>query len=153
MPAGGKGSIGYVIAAYNNFTTLELGGASRQLFGFEWGYVGGCPATRKCGPTSFGVVTYDAAACFGVRTDRATAPSYVLHCLSGPTVTPSGRSRGPIRSGQAFVSIRTIQPSPFGDSRLYYSGYDCNFFPADGTAWIATSTDAVPLDDTKEAQP
>ena len=40
------------------------------------------------------------------------------------------------------MSIRTIVPSPFGDSRLYFGGYDCNFYPADGTAWIATS----PLD-------
>jgi hypothetical protein len=46
----------------------------------------------------------------------------------------------PIRSGQAFVSIRSIVPSPFADGRVYYGGYDCNFYPADGTAWVATST-------------
>jgi len=45
----------------------------------------------------------------------------------------------PIRSDQAFVSIRTIQRSPFGDGHLYFGGYDCNFSPADGTAWIASS--------------
>jgi hypothetical protein len=51
-------------------------------------------------------------------------------------------------SGQAFVSIRTTQLSPFGDGRLFYAGYDSNFYPADGTAWIGTSTlDAIHLDD------
>jgi hypothetical protein len=54
----------------------------------------------------------------------------------------------PIRAGQAFVSIRTVEPSPFGDRRLYEGGYDCNFYPADGTAWIATATfSALHLDD------
>jgi hypothetical protein len=46
------------------------------------------------------------------------------------------------------VSIRTIAPSPFRDDRIYYGGYDCNFFPADGTAWIARSRKgAIHLDD------
>jgi hypothetical protein len=154
VPATGKRSIAYVIAAYNNFTTLNVAGSGRQFFGFEWAYAGGCPTTRKCGPTSFGVVTYDAAACFAVRTDLATGPSYILRCLAGPGVTPSGTSGSPIRSGQAFVSIRTIQPSPFGDGHIYYGGYDCNFYLADGTAWIAASTtNAIHLDDPKVANP
>jgi len=46
----------------------------------------------------------------------------------------------PIRSGQAFVSIRSIVPSPFSHGRIYFGGYDCNFYPADGTAWVASST-------------
>jgi hypothetical protein len=46
----------------------------------------------------------------------------------------------PIRSGQAFVSIRSIVPSPFSRNQIYYGGYDCNFYPADGTAWVASST-------------
>jgi hypothetical protein len=142
VPASGQGSINYVIAAYNNFETIKVGGVIRQFFGFEWGYQGGCPATRKCGPTSFGVgtLTFDAAACFAVRTDQGASPAYALHCLSGPDFTPSAKAATPIRSGQAFVSIRTIKLSPFGDGRLYYGGYDCNFSPADGTAWIASST-------------
>jgi hypothetical protein len=24
--------------------------------------------------------------------------------------------------------------------RNYFGGYDCNFYPADGTAWVASST-------------
>jgi hypothetical protein len=154
VPASGKGSILYVIAAYNNFETVPIDGGARQLFGFEWGYAGGCPATRTCGPTASGVVHFDAAACFAVRSDQATAPAFALHCLDGPDVTPSGTSSPPIRSGQAFVSIRAVQPSPFGDGTLYYGGYDCNFYPADGTAWIARSSlNAVHLDDSKGANP
>jgi hypothetical protein len=143
VPETGTGSIGYVIAAYNDFETVTLDGAERQLFGFEWGYLGECPHGRTCGPTAFDTVTFDAAACLAVRTDGAS-PTYALRCLSGPDFTPSGEVTNPIRGGQAFVSIRTIKPSPFGDDRLYYGGYDCNFHPADGTAWIATSpVDAI----------
>ncbi len=35
VPASGTGSIGYVIASYNDFTTMTIGDAVRQLFGFE----------------------------------------------------------------------------------------------------------------------
>lgn len=41
IPASGPGSIGYVIAAYNDFTTIKIDGAARLVFGFEWGYQGG----------------------------------------------------------------------------------------------------------------
>jgi hypothetical protein len=140
VPASGRGSIHYVIAAYNNFTTITIGGASGQAFGFEWAYQDGCPPTRKCGPTSLSGAAYDAAACFAVRTEHQPSPAYALHCLADGDFTPSARTASPIRSGQAFVSIRTISPSPFGDARLYYAGYDCNFYPADGTAWAGSST-------------
>jgi len=141
IPATGRDSIAYVIAAYNNrdFQTIKIGGVDRQVFGFEWGYQGGCPVTQKCGPIASGVVHFNASACFAVRTDQGQSPTYALRCLSGPTVTPSAQISKPIRSGQAFVSIRSIVSSPFADGRIYYSGYDCNFYPADGTAWVATS--------------
>ena len=142
VPAKGEGSIDYVIAAYNNFTTVKIDGVDRQLFGVEHAYLGGCPPTRVCGPTAYGAATFDAAACFAIRTD-ARVPSYSLRCLSGPDFALSGTVGKPIRSGQAFVSIRTITPSPFGDGRLYYGGYDANFYPADGTAWVASSTPAA----------
>lgn len=140
VPTNGRGSIDYVIAAYNNFTTVKIGGVDRQLFGIEHAYLGGCPPGRICGPTAFGAATFDAAACFAIRTDRGSSPSYTLRCLSGPDFRLSAQPGKPIRSGQAFVSIRTIVPSPFGDGRPYYGGYDCNFYPADGAAWIASST-------------
>lgn len=139
VPARGKGSIDYVIAAYNNFTTVKIDGVDRQLFGVEHAYLGGCPPTRVCGPTAYGAATFDAAACFAIRTD-ARIPTYSLRCLSGPDFALSGPVSKPIRSGQAFVSIRTITLSPFGNGRLYYGGYDANFYPADGTAWVASST-------------
>ncbi len=139
VPLSGAGSIGYVIAAYNNFEAVTIGGLRRQLFGFEWGYVGRCSPTRTCGPTAFTAIHFDARACFAVRSDRGAAASYELRCLGGRQLTPSGRRNPPIRSGQAFVSIRTIKPSPFRDARIYFGGYDCNFFPADGTAWVANS--------------
>jgi hypothetical protein len=135
VPATGAGSVHYVIAAYNNFATIKLGAASRQLFGLEWNYTGACPSTRACQPSKL----FDAAACFAVRADRRPAPTYNLRCLSGSQLTPRGAVTTPVRSGQALVSIRTIARSPFGDGRVYFGGYDCNFVPADGTAWIATS--------------
>jgi hypothetical protein len=140
IPATGKGSISYVIAAYNNFDTAETGGVTRQVFGFEWGYKGECPPTRTCGPVAAGGAHFDAAACFAIRTGNGASPTYTLRCLSGPDFRLSSTPGNPILSGQAFVSIRTIVLSPFGDGRLYYGGYDCNFYPADGTAWIASST-------------
>jgi hypothetical protein len=140
VPASGKGSIVYVIAAYNRFTTVRIAGVTRQLVGFEWAYAGPCPTTRTCGPISARLAQFDAAACFAVRTGSSGTPNYVLRCLSGSDFKPTGRSGPPIRAGQAYVSIRTIALSPFGDGRIYYGGYDCNFYPADGTAWVASST-------------
>ncbi|HEY2565049.1 MAG TPA: hypothetical protein VGI44_15160, partial [Acidimicrobiales bacterium] len=142
VSATGTGSIDYVIAAYNNFTTVKIDGVDRQLFGIEHAYLGGCPSTRVCGPTANGVATFDAAACFAIRNDAKT-PFYALRCLSGADVAPAGEVSKPILSGQALVSIRTITPSPFGDRRIYYGGYDSNFYPADGTAWVASSTPAA----------
>jgi hypothetical protein len=143
VPASGPGSVGYVIAAYNNFTSISTPDGPRQAFGFEWGYRGSCPAARTCGPDSFGLYTYDAAACFAIRADNGPAPGYALRCLGGADFTPArpgslGHGQ-PVRPDQAFVSIRSITLSPFGDDRVYFSGYDCNFYPADGTAWIASS--------------
>jgi hypothetical protein len=135
VPASGAGSINYVIAAYNNFETLNIDGSSRQLFGLEFSFSAGCPATQICAPSGF-----DASACFAVRTDGSASPRFVLRCLSGPQFKPSKRQPSPVRSGQAFVSIRTITSSPFGDGRIYYGGYDNDFHPADGAAWIASST-------------
>ena len=142
IPRAGRGSIVYVIAAYNNgdFQNIKVAGVERQVFGFEWGYEGVCPTTQKCGPIASGVVHFNAGACFAARTDQGQSPTYTLRCLSGPTLSPSAAVSKPIRSGQAFVSIRSIMPSPFRDGRIYYAGYDCNFYPADGTAWVASST-------------
>ncbi len=141
VPVRGRGSIQYVIAAYNNFTTTNIRGVPHQVFGFEWGYVGVCPSTRTCGPQAFGAIDFDAHACFAIRTPTRSRASYQVRCLAGPDFNPPGRpASGPIRHGDAFVSIRTIVRSPFGDGRLYYGGYDCNFYPADGTAWVASST-------------
>ncbi|HWF16230.1 MAG TPA: hypothetical protein VG244_08640 [Acidimicrobiales bacterium] len=140
VPTKGTGSIQYVIAAYNNFTSLRIAGVTRQVFGFEWGYVGSCPATSACGPQAFSAIDFDARACFAVRTPSSSRASYELRCLTGRGLRPPGRpASGPIHYAQAFVSIRTIVASPFGDNRVYYGGYDCNFYPADGTAWVASS--------------
>jgi hypothetical protein len=142
IPATGRGSIAYVIAAYNNadFQTMKVGGLYRQLFGFEWGYQGVCPTTQTCGPVASNAVHFNSSACFAIRTDQRISPTYSLRCLNGPTLTPSAAVSNPIRSGQAFVSIRSILPSPFSGDQIYYGGYDCNFYPADGTAWVASST-------------
>ena len=99
VPASGRGSINYVIAAYNNFETMNIDGSSRQLFGLEFSFSGGCPATQICAPSGF-----DASACFAVRTDSGGSPRFMLRCLSGPQFKPSKRQPSPVRSGQAFVS-------------------------------------------------
>jgi hypothetical protein len=184
VPTSGPGSINYVIAAYNEFRTISLDGADRQVFGIEHAYRDHCPPTRTCGPTGFGAAAYDAAAVFAVRTDTGGNPSYALRTLTGPDFGPAGSprtpgssgtpgmsgssgtpgtpgslgapgaARTPIRPGQAFVAIRTIQPSPFADGRLYFAGYDDNFYPADGTAWVASSAPgALSLDDTSTGAP
>jgi hypothetical protein len=141
VPPTGTTSIDYVIAAYNDFATVDIAGVTRQLVGFEWGYLGDCPATRVCGPRSFGgAANFDATACFFIRTDVAGRVTYAPRCLGGTDMTPSPPVGNPIRSGQAFVSIRTVRASPFGDGRTYFGGYDCNFYPADGTAWLASTT-------------
>ena len=140
VPVSGSGSIVYVLAAYNRFTTVSIEGVTRQLIGLEWAYAGPCPPTRRCGPISSRKAEFDAAACFAVRTGSSGTPSYVLRCLSGSDFEATGRSSPPLRPGQAYVSVRTIAASPFGDGRIYYGGYDCNFYPADGTAWVASST-------------
>ncbi len=136
VPTRGKSHVTYVIAAYNNFTQTA---PNQQAFGFEWGYLQQCPSTRTCGPTALGASVFDAAACFAVRNDNGAQPTYTTHCLAGPDFMPPGATGKPIRGGQAFVSIRTMQPSPFGDNELYFGGYDCNFYPADGTAWVAAA--------------
>ena len=126
--------INYVIAAYNDAAVIRAGGHTRQAIGLEWRYRAGCPPARVCQPTG-----YDASACFALRADTRSGASYALRCLGGPELTPTGHAGSPVRAGQAFVSVRTIAASPFGDGRVYFGGYDCNFFPADGTAWIATA--------------
>jgi hypothetical protein len=138
VPASGPGSIDYVIAAYNNFETMTIDGSTRQLFGLEFRFSGSCPATQICAPSGF-----DASACFAIRSDSGATPSFVLRCLSGPQFKPSKKQPSPVRSGQAFVAIRTIKPSPFDDGRIYYGGYDNDFHPADGAAWIASTTSAA----------
>lgn len=141
VPASGPRSIVYVIAAYNDFTTITTGRSTAQLFGFEWAYAGGCPPGRVCGPVSAHGATFDAAACFAVRAQRGDSPpAYGLRCLSGPDFTLRYQPAKPIRTGQAFVSVRTIAPSPFSRDQVFYGGYDCNFYPANGTAWVASST-------------
>ena len=97
-----------------------------------------------------GVVHFDGAACFAIRTDRGSTEHYAIRCLSGRGFTPSGTVSNPIRAGQAFVSIRTITPSPFGDDPLHFGGYDCNSHPADGTALVGSAPlDAIGLDNAR----
>ena len=36
-----------------------------------------------------------------------------------------------------FVAVFSI------DGRIYYGGYDCNFSPADGAAWVGSSSAAA----------
>jgi hypothetical protein len=141
VPASGPRSIVYVIAAYNDFTTVVTGSSTALLFGFEWAYAEGCLPRRVCGPVSAHGTSFDAAACFAIRTQRGDSPpAYGMRCLTGRDFVLHHQPATPIQSGQAFVSVRTIAPSPFSSDQVFYGGYDCNFYPANGTAWVASSS-------------
>jgi len=86
VPATGRGSIIYVIAAYNNgdFQNMKVGGVDRQVFGLEWGYQGVCPTTQTCGPIASGVAHFNASACFAVRTDQSNHPPIPCGASVGP---------------------------------------------------------------------
>ncbi len=102
VPATGRGSIVYVIAAYNRFTTVRIGGVTRQLIGFEWAYAGRCPPTRTCGPISARSPSSTRPACFAVRTGSSGTPAYILRCLSGSDFKPTGRSGAPDPRGSGL---------------------------------------------------
>ena len=101
--------------------------------------IGGCPPARVCGPTAYGAATFDGAACFAIRTD-ARIPTYSLRCLSRTGLRTLGHGGqadplGPgirLHSHHHALSVRRRAPLLRGLRR--------NFYPADGTAWIASST-------------
>ncbi len=93
VPPSGVGSIVYVIAAYNRFTTAQIGGSARQLIGLEWAYAGRCPPTRTCGPVSARLAEFDAAACLAIRTGASNAP-VLRPALSGRVGL---RANGPVQ--------------------------------------------------------
>jgi len=129
VPADGRGSVGYIIAAYNEWLRLDDG---RLLTGIEWAYQGAsaCPATRRCLPER----DFDAAACLLLRAPGAT---WSLECLGGALDGVQGPPvTAPVTYGEAFVAPRTMRVSPFDPARLVVAGYDANFVPADGRAWI-----------------
>lgn len=138
LPVSGRGAVGYIIAAYNDFLPLDVG-AGRIAYGIEWAYEGNgaCPMTRVCTESS----DFDAAACFVIRTAGAGgAPVHSLRCLSGSQLTPRPDGRLPTRSGEAFVAIRTIAPSPWIANEYYFGGYDANSMASLGTAWLARAS-------------
>jgi hypothetical protein len=143
VPATGFGSIAYTIAAYNEFLKLQTDRGQAQLFGVEWGYAGGssarpsCPAGRGCAERMANGYEWDNAACIFARSEEAGGPAFSFGCLEGPAFATTPGTRSPVRHGDAFVAARTIRPSPFAAGSLFVGGYDCNYVPADGTAWIA----------------
>ena len=110
VPATGKGSIEYVIAAYNNFTTVKIGGSRATGLRLRMGLFRRLSCHQNVRPPGLWGIDFDAAACFAVRTDAWCGVS--LRCLSGRTSHCPGDAGKRIRSGQAFVSIRTITPPP-----------------------------------------
>lgn len=136
LPTSGRGSVGYVIAAYNDFLPLDAG-AGRVAYGVEWAYEGSnaCPATRVCAETA----DFDTAACFVIRTGGAT-PTHSLRCLSGSAFLPRPSGATPMTAGEGFVAIRTIAPSPWSPNEYYFGGYDANSIASIGTAWAARAS-------------
>ena len=134
----GSGSIDYVIAAYNNFDDGRSSAPQRQCSGFEWGYAGACPPTRTVGPpfgkfTSMQQRASRSAPITGLVADlRPALPRAVRH--SHPRARQATRSAPARRSSRSGRSRRRRSVT----AALYYGGYDCNFYPADGTAWVAT---------------
>jgi len=135
VPASGRGSVGYIIPAYNDFLLLN-GPDNRVVYGLEWAYAGSnsCPTSRVCSEQS----DFDAAACFVVRTGGAM-PTHSLRCLSGTALTPRPNGQLPTTAGEAFVATRTIAPSPWSADQFYFGGYDANGIDSVGTAWVATA--------------
>ena len=116
VPASGNGSIGYVIAAYNDFDHGEDRRAVRQLFGFERRVPGQVPARVSVRPGRIRRGQFGASACFAVRTDDGVhlAGLYTAVC-SGPDFTASGEAgnRHPrpgicIRSSYQALPVRRV---------------------------------------------
>jgi hypothetical protein len=74
------------------------------------------------------------------RADQGQSPTHKLRASAGQHLRH--RPRCPNQSAQAKPScpIRSILSPPFVGGRIYYGGYDCNFYPADRTARVASST-------------
>ena len=113
IPTTGRGSIDYVIAAYNNgdFQTMKIAGVERQIFGFEWGYQGVCPTTQKCGPIASGAwctSTPVPASRFGRIRDNRRA----TNCAASADRRWRHRPRSPSRSVQARPSCPSGRSCP-----------------------------------------
>ena len=128
--------------AYNEFLPVHAEHGSTHLTGLEWAYFGGgCPSGRTCLPQR----NFDTEACYLIRTAARNEVDYEMGCLGGE-LTPSGPRGVPVMAGQAYVAVRTARVSPWNPRTLYFGGYDANFVPATGTAWVATAPVAATLE-------
>jgi hypothetical protein len=125
--------VGYMIAAYNDMTTLpDPQGGEVLLIGLE-AYI------RHGAPLSPGYLELDGShhleggAWYLVR---HVDGQYDLHQVTGSLAGLAGR----------LVATRTIVASPFaGDSNVYLGGYDANITAAHNTAWIVRAPVATVL--------
>lgn len=124
--------IGYTIAAYNEWQPFTSGGVLRHIAGMQFQWKNSCPADRQCQNADA-----DAAACFIVR-NPGTTPTFSFDCLQGTGMPLKAKDTdGVIEYREAFVAIRTIEPSPWDADVSYYGGIDGNSVPHNGSAWIA----------------
>jgi len=124
--------VGYVIAAYNDMTTLHdarLG--DLLLLGLEAFIPPRLPVPEGHRTVDVGHGRLEAGAWYLVRHPGG---HYDL------------REIAVSEAHKPWVATRAIQISPFpNDSTVYFGGYDANKSPAHDTAWIACSTVAAAL--------
>ena len=134
-----RGSVVYVLAAYNLFVpyTIPQTGEDVWLFGFQAKYRDSFVDTIEL-PPELRLAVYSNY--LGVETKSAYAAEarYFIRHADGEDIS---YEVGEIKdsSEPTLIATRSIAVSPFpGDKGkvLYFSGFDCNFFPAHNSAWI-----------------
>ncbi len=117
----------YVIAAYNNMTSVRVrGGGGALLIGLMAFVPRSVAVAPGHGLVDVGYGQVEGSAWYLVRWPNG---QYDLHRVEAPFKQPP-------------VAVRSIQASPFageGDG-LYFAGFDANKAPAHNTGWIARTT-------------
>jgi hypothetical protein len=106
---------------------------------------GSAPVTAIVATTTRGPGTsYAVAAQRQPMTTNAKSPvapdteTEALVTHSGRLFAATGQWENPGPSAFGQILVKRSKTSPGG--QIHHDGYDCNFHPADGTAWVASST-------------
>ena len=134
-----RGSVVYVLAAYNLFVpyTIPQTGEDVWLFGFQAKYRDSFVETTEL-PPELRLAVYSNYLEVETPSSYAAEARYFIRHADGENIS---YEVGEVAdsSEPTLIATRSIAVSPFpGDKGevLYFSGFDCNFFPAHNTAWI-----------------